>query len=65
MTPADLELLKILVDSEGYVACDGPDRRTAHRLDHMGYATWKGDSWGSSFWCATELGRSEVQRLSK
>lgn len=36
------------------VACDGRDRRAAaHELERLGLAEWKGTSFGSSFWSAT------------
>lgn len=52
-------LLKILCDSEGYVACDGQDRRTVRKLEERGWAVWMGERWGSSFWTATDVGRAK------
>lgn len=33
----------------------------AHMLERMGFAEWKGSSWGSQFWAATGAGRLAVQ----
>jgi hypothetical protein len=56
------DLLKLLGDSKGYVACDGPDRATAHALEKQGLAAWKGSSWGSQFWAITEAGRLAISQ---
>jgi hypothetical protein len=64
MTDEHVELLRILGDSKGYVACDGKHRTIAHSLEDAGFAEWKGESWGSSFWAITDSGKSELRRLT-
>lgn len=51
-----LELQQSSLRGAFAVACDGPDRKPAHDLEKLGYADWKGESWGSSFWGITEAG---------
>lgn len=57
MTKEQKSLLKILCESNGYVACDGKDRVVAQSLEKLRLADWKGTNWGSSFWAATDRGR--------
>lgn len=60
MTNSEKELLKILADTKGYVACDGEDRAIAHDLERMKLADWKGSAWGSQFWAITDAGRAAL-----
>lgn len=56
MTQAELSLLRILASTQGYVACDGTNRAVAQQLEQKGLAAWRGENWGSSFWCITPKG---------
>jgi hypothetical protein len=59
------DLLKILGDSKGYVACDGLNRPLAHALEKKGLADWRGSSWGSQFWEITDAGRAALSSTEK
>ncbi len=47
------------------LACDGKDRATAHALEQAGLASWRGESWGSSFWSITDAGREAIAQRSE
>jgi hypothetical protein len=51
-----LELQQSALRGAFAVACDGPDRKPAHDLERLGYAEWRGESFGSSFWSVTQNG---------
>jgi len=56
-----LENLKDTKDRGAFaLACDGAPRAVAHELTKLGYAEWKGTSWGSSFWAITESGEKAL-----
>jgi hypothetical protein len=42
------------------MACDGKDRKHAHTLEQKGYALWRGENWGSSFWSITDEGKAAI-----
>lgn len=44
------------------LACDGKPRATAHELTKLGFAEWRGISFGSSFWAITDAGMAEHER---
>lgn len=56
-----LEDLNETRDREAFaLACDGKPRATAHELTKLGFAEWKGTSYGSSFWAITDAGVSAL-----
>ncbi len=65
MTDKEWCLLLTMRESQDHgafaVACDGKDRAPAHALEKSGYATWRGESWGSSFWAITDAGRKFIE----
>ena len=56
-----LEGLTDTADGIRYQACDGKARRAAaHELEDAGLAEWKGNQYGSSFYCITRAGLSAL-----
>lgn len=56
-----LEGLADTADGVRYQACDGKARRAAaHELEGAGLAEWKGNQYGSSFYCITPAGLSTL-----
>jgi hypothetical protein len=52
-------------DGVRYQACDGKERRAAaHELEGAGLAEWKGNSFGSHFYCITPAGLTELSAHS-
>ncbi len=53
--------LQDTADGIRYQACDGKARRAAaHELEDAGLAEWKGNQYGSSFYCITPAGLSAL-----
>ena len=48
--------LKDTADGVRYQACHGGDLTNAHKLQQLGLIEWKGNSFGSNFYCITEAG---------
>lgn len=58
-----LEGLADTADGVRYQACDGKCRRAAaHELENAGLAAWKGNSFGSAFYCITPAGSLAISR---
>jgi hypothetical protein len=47
------------------MACDGSVRATAHEIEKLGLAAWKGSSWGSQYWAITPAGRAALEQSEK
>ncbi len=60
MTKEEEDLLRMLHETHFSgafaIACDGKLRASAHRLEELGFAEWKGTNWGSSFYAITDAG---------
>lgn len=65
MTDDALELLHCLKDTADgvrYQSCHGKARLAAvHELEGLGFALWKGESYGTNFYCITEAGRRALE----
>lgn len=54
--------LRRTADGVKYQACHGADLKAAHELEDLGMALWKGNSFGSNFYCITEAGIKELEK---
>lgn len=55
--------LKGTANGVRYQAVDGQEKRkAAHELEDLGLAVWKGNSFGSNFYCITEDGIKELPK---
>lgn len=56
-----LHMLSDTADGFRYQSCHGKTRQAAaHELERAGLATWKGNSYGTNFYCITDAGRAAL-----
>lgn len=64
LTEAQRDLLTELKETDDRgafcMACDGQSRSTAHEIEKLGFAEWRGSSWGSQHWSITSTGRAAL-----